>query len=87
MFKIENSIKLEDLKSKEDVLRNLIYPLEYLSYPKYKLDEKEKQKVSNGVSIDIDISDGLCLLVWQNELAAIADIKDKKAKICKMFLG
>lgn len=87
MFKIENSIKLEDLKSKEGVLRNLIYPLEYLSYPKYKLDEKEKQKVSNGVSIDIDISDGLCILVWQNELAAIADIKDKKAKICKMFLG
>ena len=85
-FEIANSFKLDELESKENVSNNMIYPLEYLDYPKYSLNENEKQKVSNGMSINIDLSDGLCVLVWEKELAAIAEIKDKKAKICKMFL-
>lgn len=85
-FELANSFKLDELESKENVSNNMIYPLEYLDYPKYSLNENEKQKVSNGMSINIDLSDGLCVLVWEKELAAIAEIKDKKAKICKMFL-
>lgn len=85
-FELANSFKLDELESKENVSNNMIYPLEYLDYPKYSLNENEKQKVSNGMSINIDLSDGLCVLVWEKELAAIAEIKNKKAKICKMFL-
>ena len=40
-FNVENSIKLEELKSQKDVSDNLIYPLEKLNYPKIELNQKE----------------------------------------------
>lgn len=86
-FELKKSIKLELLESKETVLNNLIYPLEYLNYPKYELNETEKQKVSNGIAINIEAPNGLCLLIWGKQLAAVAEINNQKAKICKMFLG
>ena len=85
-FKIENSIKLDDLESIEQVSKKLIYPLEYLNYPKYELNEEEKNKVSHGMSLNVNLSDGITILTFNNELIAVANIENKKAKMLKVFI-
>ena len=85
-FKIENSIKLDDLESIEQVSKKLIYPLEYLNYPKYELNEEEKNKVSHGMSLNVNLSDGITILTFNNKLIAVANIENKKAKMLKVFI-
>lgn len=85
-FTLENSIKLEKLDSKETVRKNLIYPLEYLDYPRYELSEAEKIKVSNGNYLPMNCEDGLTLLTIGETLAAVAEVTDKKAVMRKVFL-
>lgn len=85
-FIIDNSIKLEDFLSKEVVEENLLSPLEYLNYPKYSLTEAEKEKVSNGSALNLDLPDGLTLLTYSENIAAMAEILDKKAVMRKVFL-
>lgn len=85
-FEIENSIKLEDLESISDVENKLIYPLEYLDYEKYELNESEKEKVSHGMKIQVDSSNGHVIFTHQNNLIAVANIEDKTAKVLKVFI-
>lgn len=85
-FTIENSIKLEDLATKERVESNLIYPLKYLDYPRYELSESERIKVANGNHLILNYEDGLTLLTCGETLAAVAEIVDKKAVMRKVFL-
>ena len=85
-FRIEESIKLEDLESAEQVSKNLIYPLDYLNYPRYELNKNEKEKVSHGMSIEINLSNGVVILTHDTELIAIANIENKKAKVLKVFI-
>lgn len=85
-FLIENSVKLENLESKEDVEKNLLYPLEYLDYPRYELNESEKEKVSYGISINIESDDGLFVLTYDEKIAAICKIQNQKSKLEKVFI-
>ena len=50
-FYVDNSIKLEDLNSPEIVTKKLIYPTEKLNFAVYNLNEEEKKKISNGMTI------------------------------------
>lgn len=85
-FLIENSIKLEDFETKDSVETNLIYPLEYLDYPRYELSETEKTKVANGNPLLLNCEDGLILLTCGETLAAVAEIVQGKAIMRKVFL-
>lgn len=85
-FKVENAIKLDDLQTKEQVQFNLIYPLEYLDYPKYELSDVEKTKVANGNYLPLNCEDGLTLLTCGETLAAVAEISHGKAVMRKVFL-
>lgn len=85
-FLLENSIKLDDLNDLSAVKRNLLSPLSYLSFPKYQLSDKEQEKVLHGNPIMIDITDGCVVLTISDKIAAIADVKEKKARIVKVFL-
>ena len=85
-FKLENSVKLDDLDTKERIQSNLIYPLEYLDYPKYEISELEKIKVANGNALHLDCEDGLILLTCGETLAAVAEIAQGKAVMRKVFL-
>lgn len=85
-FGINDAIKLDTLETKEQVEKNLIYPLEYLNYPKYELNDSEKEKVSHGMGVNVDLEDGIALLIQQNKLIAVANIENKKAKISKVFI-
>lgn len=85
-FTAANSVKLEDLKTKEDVEKNLISPLEYLDYPKYELNENEREKVSHGISIKVNLPESLVVLTYNDELAAICKIENTKAILTKVFI-
>lgn len=85
-FEINEAIKLETLETKEQVEKNLIYPTEFLNYPKYELNDFEREKVSHGMSININIPSGAVILTQKEELIAIAQVVDKKAKISKVFI-
>ncbi len=85
-FEVNEAIKLDSLDTLEQVEKNLIYPLEYLNYPKYELNETEKEKVSHGMGVNTNLENGIALLTQQNELIAVANIENKKAKIAKVFI-
>ena len=85
-FELNSSIKLEEIENIEKIQNELINPLEYLIYPKFELTEKEKIKVSNGMSVDVDSEDGLIVLTYNKELVAVADVYGKKAKMLKVFI-
>ncbi len=85
-FRVENSVKLEELNSAEKVSENLIYPLEYLDYPQYELNSDEYEKISHGNSIPISKNNGIILLTQNGELIAVADILNGIAKCKKVFI-
>lgn len=85
-FILENSIPLEGLETIEQVKSNLIYPLEYLNYPKYELNAQEKQDVSYGKPIKVNLANGICILTSENKLCAVSRITNNIAKIEKCFL-
>ena len=85
-FEVNESVKLENLQTKNDVVKHLIYPLEYLDYQKYELNDKEKELVKNGMPISADVKDGLVILTFKNELAAVAESGGNTLKCRKVFI-
>lgn len=85
-FLAKNSVKLEDLKTKDDIGMNLIAPLEYLDYPTYELNEYEKEKIAHGISINTNMPDGITVLTYNGTLAAVCKIQNKKAILTKVFI-
>lgn len=85
-FEVNESVKLENLQTKEDVEKHLIYPLEYLDYQKYELNDKENELVKNGMPISADVKDGLVILTFKNELAAVAESGGNTLKCRKVFI-
>lgn len=86
-FFVQDSVKLEDLQTKEDVLNNLIYPLDKLNYQKYELDNLEKEKISNGMQIVAknDLQNGMTILTNQNKIVAVAEADANRLKCLKVF--
>ena len=85
-FEVNKTIKLDTLETAEQVRQNLIYPLEYLNYPKYELNKTEKEKVSHGMGLEITAQDGVVVLTHQNVLIAVAKVENNKAKMQKVFI-
>ena len=85
-FKLENSVKLEELDSTEKIQEHLISPLECLDYPTYELNQEELKRISNGNSININSGNGMTLLLSQNEIVAIAEVTSEIAKCKKVFI-
>lgn len=51
MFRIDNCVKLENIKTEADVQDRLINPIDVLPQPKYFLNDEEKLRVSHGMPI------------------------------------
>ena len=86
-FNVENAIKLEDIKTQEDVSNNLIDPLQVLSLPKYELNDIENEKVSHGQQLlnkSMKSVDFL-ILVYNNRIKAVATANEKFIKVIKVF--
>ena len=85
-FEINESIKLSNLETAEQIQERLIYPTEYLNYPQYELSDTEKELVSHGMAINTDLENGIALLTQANNLIAVATVENKKAKMSKVFI-
>ena len=85
-FNIKDCIKLEDIKTKENVERALINPLEKLHYKRYELNEDEKNKVLNGMEIAVSENvEGTVILVYSNNILAIGEASSLRIKCSKVF--
>ena len=87
LFLLENSIKLDDLQTLEQVENNLIAPLDYINYPEYELSEVQLEKVSHGNPVKTDLLlDGTVILTHQGKLVAMAEVDNGVAKVSKVFI-
>lgn len=85
-FKVEDSVKLEELQALEDVEKRLLAPLDYLGYPKYELTEVEKEKVSHGMSFSTSMDNGIIVLTSMGSLVGIGLADNHIMKCKKVFL-
>lgn len=84
-FSIEDSIPLYDLKTVEDVEKNLIPPIDKLPLKKVILDDNEYKRVSNGMPIKSNET-GLVALIFNNSLTAVGIGDSQQIKV-KKFVG
>ena len=57
-----------------------------MNYPKFELNNTEKEKVSHGNPITLDAPNGTCVLKYNSEIIAMANVENKIAKILKVFI-
>ena len=85
-FEIKDSVKLDEITTQQDVSKYLIYPLQKLNYPTYELSDAEKEKVSHGMALDINMPEGIVILTSINTLAAVAKSENRSLQCLKVFL-
>ncbi len=85
-FELKDSIKLEELETKEKIEAWLQNPLKFLNLPEYELNTEELKKIANGNSIDIKLDDGMAILTFNKEIAAIGMINKNIFKCKKVFV-
>ncbi len=87
-FVVEDATKLEDLQTKDDVEKQLIYPLDKLDYQTYTLNENEKEKISHGMQIFAknNLENGIVILTFADALIAVAESNTNKITCKKVFI-
>ena len=86
-FYVENSVKLDEFSTAEIVQNNLINPLKVLDLPTLNLTETEHNKVLQGQFFEnktLNCND-FVILIYNNEVSAIANVEDCKVKVKKVF--
>lgn len=89
VFLMKNAINLEEIKTIEHVQKNLINPLDVLNLPKIEIGEEEHEKILDGKFIESrqDLkSDEKILLVYNNNVNAIAQVSGNLIKVKKVFV-
>lgn len=86
-FELKDAVALDNIKTKEDVLSNLINPLDCLSYPIYSVNDNEYKLISNGNSIKTNAVDGIITLVYgEQKIVAMGVAMDNLLKPEKVFI-
>lgn len=94
-FYVDKTIKLEDIKTVEDVEKLLINPLDVLTLPKIEINEEENIKVLKGQEIFVNDERlknhlPLLILVYNNKINAIAHVDYKEdgnqVRVKKVFV-
>lgn len=83
-FRVENSVRLEDLSEVSDVIENLINPLDILDLPKYVLNEDEREKVSHGMSLinsEGFRNSDIVILIYSGKIYAIGMVNTNKIMV------
>lgn len=87
-FTIDNAISLEELTTSEIVSQKLINPIEVLQQPKQILTDKEKERVSHGMSIfnteNLPNSD-IVILIYSGKIHAVGEVEQEKIKVKKVL--
>lgn len=87
-LKVENSIKLDEIKDIKDVETNLINPLDIIDFPQVEVDEEEQKKILMGQFLqnksELKENDFL-ILVYNKNISAVAQIKENQIRVKKVF--
>lgn len=94
-FFVDNSIALDEIKTIEDVEKNLINPLDMLNLATVEINEEEHKKVLMGQGVNgskyIDtinskpMNTDFLILIYNNKINAIATIQNNLIKVKKVF--
>lgn len=87
-FLVNESTKLEEIKTVEDVQKRLINPLNMMDLEQVVLNEDEYKKILMGQPIknsSTKTEDEFVILVYGNEISAIAQVKEGQIKVKKVF--
>ena len=86
-FKLEDSIKLDDLSSYDIVEKNIISPIDKIPLPKVLINDIEIKRVSNGLQIYPRVGiTGMVGLIYSDNLVGIALATEQEIKV-KKFIG
>lgn len=92
-FYLDNTIPLNEIKTLQDVEKNLINPLDIMELPKIDITEEEHNKILDGKflpnktnSKSVTFSDENLILVYNNNVNAIARVEDNLIKVKKVFV-
>ncbi len=85
-FIAESSVKLDDIKTLEDAKSHLLNPINYLDYPKYELNEIEKERISHGMPLNSDLKDGVIILTSENNICAVGKAENHCIHCNKVFI-
>ena len=88
-FFVEKAILLDDIKTVEDVDKNLINPLKMLDLVQIILQEEDYKRALMGQPIlnkSQEINNGdFVILIYNEKISAIAQLSDKQIKVKKVF--
>lgn len=88
-FLVQDAISLERINSAEDVEKYLINPIDMINLPKFEINEEEKNKIKLGQFLPNKTSlqnDEFLILVYNNNINAIAKIEDNLIKAKKVLV-
>lgn len=89
VFLAQNTINLEKIKTLEDVEKSLINPLDVLNLPKIDINDDEHAQILDGKFIENTSNlknDEKILLVYNNNVNAIAHVSGNLIKVKKVFV-
>lgn len=87
-FFVQDAIALENIKTIEDVEKNLINPLEMLNLPQIEINDDEQKKVLMGQAIENKKSlqnNDFLILIYNNNISAVAQIDGNLIKVKKVL--
>lgn len=87
-FKVEEAIALDKIKTISDIEKNLINPLDIINLPRIEITEEEQKKVLMGQFLNNKNNlhqDDFLILIYNNNISAIAQIDDNLIKVKKVF--
>jgi len=88
-FLIDDAIRLDEIKTMEDVQKSLINPPQMLNFEQVVITEDEHKKIVMGQVIDNKNNsqeDNFLILVYNNNISAIGIVNNNQIKAKKVFL-
>lgn len=95
-FFVEKAIVLDEIKTIQDVGKNLVNPIDMLNFPLIEISEEDHKKVLMGQGINgdkyidtstnsIPIDADFLILIYNDKVNAIAKVEDNLIKVKKVF--
>lgn len=91
-FFVDNAIVLDEIKTIEDVQKNLINPTQMLNLAQITINEEDHKKALMGQTINYLTqnnntlqSDDFLILIYNNNISAIAQLEGNQIKVKKVF--
>lgn len=88
-FLVKDAISLDRINSAQDIEKYLINPIDMINLPKFEINEEEKNKIKMGQFLSNKTSlqnDEFLILVYNNNVNAIAKIEDNLIKAKKVLV-